>query len=386
MAWAIEVLPLRGHPVENHHLPRVRCVPRPARATDVPVASPRADPRARANGSGHYRARARSKAHRICTPSTSAADRIPYGERMARLAFLGTPEMAVPPLRALAGAGHDIALCVTRPDRRRGRGSETTPSPVKEAATELGIPVSHDMDDVAGAGVELAVVVAFGRIIPARLLAAVPMVNLHFSLLPRWRGAAPVERAILAGDRETGVCLMKVEEGLDTGPVYATRRVPIDDRITLDALRVELVDVASALVVDALADGVAALPEPVPQVGRGHAGRQDHPRGPASGLVRRRAAAGAGGATPAGLDHVPGQAAQRARRRGERRRGVREPGFRGNCAATRWSPGAARCACSGCSRRAVLPCQPRSGCAESALRQASVSERTRHESGDTDSD
>jgi methionyl-tRNA formyltransferase len=186
---------------------------------------------------------------------------------MARLAFLGTPEMAVPPLRALAGAGHDIALCVTRPDRRRGRGSETTPSPVKVAATELGIPVSHDMDDVAGAGVELAVVVAFGRIIPARLLAAVPMVNLHFSLLPRWRGAAPVERAILAGDRETGVCLMKVEEGLDTGPVFATRRVPIDDHITLDALRVELVDVASALVVEALADGVASLPEPAPQVG-----------------------------------------------------------------------------------------------------------------------
>jgi methionyl-tRNA formyltransferase len=186
---------------------------------------------------------------------------------MARLAFLGTPEMAVPPLRALAGAGHDIALCVTRPDRRRGRGSETTPSPVKVAATELGIPVSHDMDDVAGAGVELAVVVAFGRIIPARLLAVVPMVNLHFSLLPRWRGAAPVERAILAGDRETGVCLMKVEEGLDTGPVFATRRVPIDDHITLDALRVELVDVASALVVEALADGVASLPEPAPQVG-----------------------------------------------------------------------------------------------------------------------
>ncbi len=186
---------------------------------------------------------------------------------MSRLAFFGTPEMAVPPLRALAGAGHDIALCVTRPDRRRGRGSRTTPSPVKEAAIELGIPVSHDMDDVTGAGVELVVVVAFGRIIPARLLAEVPMVNLHFSLLPRWRGAAPVERAILAGDRETGVCLMKVEEGLDTGPVYARRRVPIDEHITLDALRVELVDVASDLVVDALAGGVAGLPEPEPQRG-----------------------------------------------------------------------------------------------------------------------
>ena len=186
---------------------------------------------------------------------------------MARLAYLGTPDMAVPPLRALVGVGHDIALCVTRPDRRRGRGGETTPSPVKVAATELGLRVTHDMDDLTTAGVELAVVVAYGRIIPARLLAPVPMVNLHFSLLPRWRGAAPVERAILAGDRETGVCLMKVEEGLDTGPVHAVRRVPLDDDVTLAALRRELVAVASALVVDALAHGVAGLPVPVPQEG-----------------------------------------------------------------------------------------------------------------------
>src|SRR5580698_37560 len=164
--------------------------------------------------------------------------------------------MAVPPLRALVDAGHDVALCVTRPDRRRGRGKEETPSPVKAAATELGLPVTHDMDDLVAPGVdvELAVVVAYGRIIPLRLLERVPMVNLHFSLLPRWRGAAPVERAILAGDRQTGVCLMQVEEGLDTGPVYATRAVPLDDDISLDALRHELVSVASALVVDALAD------------------------------------------------------------------------------------------------------------------------------------
>jgi methionyl-tRNA formyltransferase len=186
---------------------------------------------------------------------------------MARLAYLGTPDMAVPPLRALVDAGHDIALCVTRPDRRRGRGGEVTPSPVKVAATELGLAVTHDMDDLTSAGVELAVVVAYGRIIPIRLLEQIPMVNLHFSLLPRWRGAAPVERAILAGDRETGVCLMKVEEGLDTGPVYAERTVPLDETITLDALRLELVTVASALVVDALADGVSGLPAPVRQVG-----------------------------------------------------------------------------------------------------------------------
>jgi methionyl-tRNA formyltransferase len=186
---------------------------------------------------------------------------------VARLAYLGTPDMAVPPLRALVDAGHDIALCVTRPDRRRGRGKEETPSPVKVAATELGLVVSHDMNDLTTAGVELAVVVAYGRIIPAKLLEQIPMVNLHFSLLPRWRGAAPVERAILAGDRETGVCLMKVEAGLDTGPVYAVRTVPLNDDITLAALRTELVTVGSALVVDALSHGVSGLPVPVPQEG-----------------------------------------------------------------------------------------------------------------------
>jgi methionyl-tRNA formyltransferase len=187
---------------------------------------------------------------------------------VARLAFLGTPEMAVPPLRALAGAGHDIAVCITRPDRKRGRGGALTPSPVKEAAIELGLTVSHSMDEVAEAGVELAVVVAYGRIIPSGLLARVSMVNLHFSLLPRWRGAAPVERAILAGDRETGVCLMKVEEGLDTGPVYARRTVVIADDLDLAGLRHELVAVGSELLVESLAGGLAGLPEPVAQSGQ----------------------------------------------------------------------------------------------------------------------
>jgi len=187
---------------------------------------------------------------------------------MARLAYLGTPDMAVPPLQALVSAGHEVVLCVTRPDRRRGRGGQTSPSAVKEAALALGVPVSHDMDEVARAGVELAVVVAYGRIIPAALLARVPMVNLHFSLLPRWRGAAPVERAILAGDTETGVCLMKLEEGLDTGPVYATRSVPLDEEVTLDALRTRLVEVGCALLVETLAGGVAGLPDPEPQRGQ----------------------------------------------------------------------------------------------------------------------
>jgi methionyl-tRNA formyltransferase len=186
---------------------------------------------------------------------------------MARLVFLGTPEMAVDPLRGLVAAGHDIALCITRPDRRRGRGKEVAPSPVKAAALELGIPVSHAMDDAVGVDAELAVVVAYGRIIPTSLLDQLPMVNVHFSLLPRWRGAAPLERAILAGDQETGVCIMQVEEGLDTGSVYARRVVPIGQETDLTELRHQLVNAGSALLVEVLAHGVAGLPTPEPQVG-----------------------------------------------------------------------------------------------------------------------
>jgi methionyl-tRNA formyltransferase len=181
-----------------------------------------------------------------------------------RLVFLGTPEIAVPPLRALVAAGHDVALVVTRPDRRRGRGTALSPSPVKAAALELGLPVSHDVDDALSAGAELGVVVAFGRIIKPHVLEALPMVNLHFSLLPRWRGAAPVERALLAGDDVTGVCVMGVEETLDTGPVYGCRRVPIRSDTTAEQLRAELVDVGTELLVELLA---GPLPEPVPQSG-----------------------------------------------------------------------------------------------------------------------
>jgi methionyl-tRNA formyltransferase len=181
-----------------------------------------------------------------------------------RLAFLGTPEMAVPPLRALVAAGHDVRLVVTRVDRRRGRGSATSPSPVKAAAGELGLQVTHDVDDVIDAGVELGIVVAFGRIIKPHVLAQVPMINVHFSLLPRWRGAAPVERALLAGDDLTGVCLMGVEETLDTGPVYACREVPIGPRVTAADLRAELVDVGTRLLVELLS---GPLPAPVPQAG-----------------------------------------------------------------------------------------------------------------------
>lgn len=181
-----------------------------------------------------------------------------------RLVFLGTPEISVGPLRALHAAGHDIALVVTNADRRRGRGGATSPSPVKEAALELGIPVSHTVNDVIDTGAELGIVVAFGRMIRPHVLAAVPMLNLHFSLLPRWRGAAPVERALLAGDAETGVCVMAVDETLDTGDVYARAVVEIGAETTADELRAALADRGSELLADVLG---APLTEPTPQVG-----------------------------------------------------------------------------------------------------------------------
>ena len=171
--------------------------------------------------------------------------------------FLGSPETAVAPLRALDAAGYDVALVVTQPDKRRGRGATLSPSPVKAAAIELGIPVSHRVDDVRETGAELGVVVAFGRLIKPPVLAAVPMVNVHFSLLPRWRGAAPVERAILAGDRETGVCIMEVEEGLDTGPVLARERVAIDSDTTADELRAALTEVGTGLLLEQLHNGLS---------------------------------------------------------------------------------------------------------------------------------
>lgn len=181
-----------------------------------------------------------------------------------RLAYLGSPELAVPPLRALVAAGFDVALVVSQPDRKRGRGGALVPTPVKAAALELGLPVTDRMADVVEAGVDLGVVVAFGRIIPMSVLERVPMVNLHFSLLPRWRGAAPVERAILAGDDRTGVDLMVVEEGLDTGGVYARAEVPIGPDHTLEELRATLVEAGTGLLVSALQHGLGPA---APQVG-----------------------------------------------------------------------------------------------------------------------
>jgi methionyl-tRNA formyltransferase len=189
---------------------------------------------------------------------------LPAPDRPNRLVYLGTPDVAVPPLHALHRAGFDIPLVVTRADKKRGRGSGLTPSPVKAAAIELGLTVTTRVDEALEVDADLGVVVAFGRIIKPHVLDHLPMVNLHFSLLPRWRGAAPVERAILAGDERTGVCLMAVEEGLDTGAVYRRAEVVIDPDETLDELRGRLVAIGSEMVVDALRSGLGA---PEPQAG-----------------------------------------------------------------------------------------------------------------------
>jgi methionyl-tRNA formyltransferase len=172
-----------------------------------------------------------------------------------KLVYMGTPDMAVPPLQALHAEGHEIVLVVSGADKRRGRRGSPTPSPVKAAALELGLPVSDDPDDLIGRGAEMGVVVAYGRLLRPHLLAELPMVNLHFSLLPRWRGAAPVERAVLAGDAVTGVCLMAVEEGLDTGCVYDRVEVPIEGA-TAASLRQTLVVEGTRLLVRALAAGL----------------------------------------------------------------------------------------------------------------------------------
>jgi len=190
-----------------------------------------------------------------------------------RLVFLGTPVDAVAPLRALVEAGHEVALVLTQPDRRRSRRGGDDPSPVKQAATGLGLPVltptraREAIDDVAATGAQLGVVVGFGQLLPPAFLDTLPhgFVNLHYSLLPRWRGAAPVERAILAGDTETGVCLMRIEEGLDTGGIYASVSTPIAPEETAGELHERLTELGTRLLLEHL----PLVPErgPVPQEG-----------------------------------------------------------------------------------------------------------------------
>ena len=181
-----------------------------------------------------------------------------------RVVYFGTPEVAVAPLQALCGAGHDVALVVTRPPKRRGRRQAPTPSPVEDAAADLGLEVTYDLEDAVGVEAGLGVVVAYGEFIPDEVLEARRTVNLHFSTLPRWRGAAPVERAIMAGDADAGVCLMDVAPEIDTGAVYRTASTRIGTHEMADELRTRLCELGIGLLLGALAEGFG---EPVPQGG-----------------------------------------------------------------------------------------------------------------------
>ncbi len=175
--------------------------------------------------------------------------------------YLGTPPLAVPTLEALVAAGYEIPLVVTGADARRSRRGDPEPSAVAQAASAHGITVSHDVVDVVGVDVDLGIVVAYGKIIPTSVLDVLPMLNLHFSLLPRWRGAAPVERALLAGDAHSGVCVMDVAEALDEGDIYARAEVAIGADATLQSLRDELVALGTDLLLTGLRDGFGP-PEP----------------------------------------------------------------------------------------------------------------------------
>lgn len=176
-----------------------------------------------------------------------------------QLAYLGTSDFAARVLRRLAASPHRPALVITPPDRKQGRGRRLSPPPVASAAEALGIPVHQtpnvnepeSLAAIESAGADIGLVCAFGQIIRAELLARLELWNVHPSLLPRWRGAAPIERAILAGDDETGVAIMRVTEGLDSGPVALLERTPIDARENFGALAPRLADLGGELAVRA---------------------------------------------------------------------------------------------------------------------------------------
>lgn len=194
-----------------------------------------------------------------------------------RVIFMGTPDFAVPALQALVDAGHEVVAAYTQPPRPGGRrGKELTPTPIHKAAAALGIEVRHPVSlkgaeeqaEFAALDADIAVVAAYGLILPQVVLDAPKhgCLNLHGSILPRWRGAAPIQRAILAGDAETGVDIMRMEAGLDTGPVLLEGRTPID-RKTAGELTEELAQIGARLIVQVLAD-LPAYPE-VPQPDEG---------------------------------------------------------------------------------------------------------------------
>ncbi len=196
-----------------------------------------------------------------------------------RIVFMGTPDFAVPSLAALIEAGHQVACVYSQPPRPAGRGHKPRPSPVHAFAEARGLPVrtprtlrdGAEQEAFAALAADVAVVAAYGLILPPPVLAAPRLgcVNVHASLLPRWRGAAPIQRAIMAGDAHTGVSIMQMEEGLDTGPVLLAEAVPIGPATTAGDLHDTLAALGARLLVAAV-DGLAAgtlAPRPQPAEG-----------------------------------------------------------------------------------------------------------------------
>ncbi len=200
-----------------------------------------------------------------------------------RIAFMGTPDFAVAALDALVAAGHDVAAVYTQPPRPANRG-RLTPSPVHVRAEALGLPVrtpeslkpETEKAAFAALNLDVAIVAAYGLLLPMAILDAPPhgCINIHASLLPRWRGAAPIQRAILAGDIETGVTIMQMERGLDTGPMLAKSRVPIGTATAGD-LTSTLASLGAQLVVDVLERLPAVHPQPQPEDGVTYAHKID---------------------------------------------------------------------------------------------------------------
>lgn len=205
-------------------------------------------------------------------------------EKNMRIIFMGTPDFAVPTLNALAAAGHDICAVYSQPPRRAGRGKTLSPTPVHKRAEELGLPVRtpaslklpEEQTAFAELYADIAVVAAYGLILPQTILDAPKLgcVNVHASLLPRWRGAAPIQRAILAGDTETGVTIMQMEAGLDTGPMLAKLHTDID-RKTAGELTEELAHSGAELLVTVLGYLSAHPPVDQPTTGVTYAAKID---------------------------------------------------------------------------------------------------------------
>lgn len=202
-----------------------------------------------------------------------------------RIIFMGTPEFSVPVLDALVDAGHDIACVYCQPPRPAGRGKKDRPSPVQARAEALGLQVRHPVSlkapeaqaGFAALGADVAVVVAYGLILPQPVLDAPAhgCLNIHASLLPRWRGAAPIHRAIMAGDAETGVCIMRMEAGLDTGPVLLREATPIAAEETTGQLHDRLSAMGAALILQALDRLDDLTPQPQPEQGVTYAAKID---------------------------------------------------------------------------------------------------------------